>query len=162
MKYMGSKNRIAKDILPIILKGRKEDQWYIEPFVGGANLIDKVEGKRLGADNNLHVIELLTGLKRGWLPKETYTKEEYLSAQRGENKCSIETGYISINCSYSGKVWGRFAGKSETAKGLRDYTNEAYKNVVKQAPNLKGIDFIHSDYQSLNVPDESVIYCDPP
>ena len=38
MKYMGSKNRIAKYILPIILKDRKEGQWYVEPFVGGANM----------------------------------------------------------------------------------------------------------------------------
>ena len=42
MKYMGSKARIAKHILPIILKDRKPNQWYSEPFTGGANLIDKV------------------------------------------------------------------------------------------------------------------------
>lgn len=35
MKYMGSKNRIAKEILPIILRDRKPNQWYVEPFVGG-------------------------------------------------------------------------------------------------------------------------------
>ena len=45
MKYMGSKNRIAKHILPIILKDRIENQYYVEPFVGGANMIDKVDGK---------------------------------------------------------------------------------------------------------------------
>lgn len=44
MKYMGSKNRYAKEILPLILKDRKENQWYVEPFVGGANVIDKVGG----------------------------------------------------------------------------------------------------------------------
>lgn len=38
---MGSKRRIAKDILPIILENRKENQFYVEPFVGGCNLIDK-------------------------------------------------------------------------------------------------------------------------
>jgi len=45
MKYMGSKNRIAKHLLPIMLAERKPDQWWVEPFVGGANMIDKVEGK---------------------------------------------------------------------------------------------------------------------
>lgn len=29
MKYMGSKERIAKHILPIILKDRKPEQWYV-------------------------------------------------------------------------------------------------------------------------------------
>ncbi|MCP4056999.1 MAG: DNA adenine methylase [Pseudoalteromonas sp.] len=162
MKYMGSKNRIAKHILPIILKDRKEGQWYVEPFVGGANMIDKVENPRIGNDNNMDLVNLLIGLREGWLPKESYTKQEYLSAQRGENPCAVETGYISINCSYSGKYWGRFAGKSNTAKGERDYTNEAYKNVVKQAPLLRGIDFREDDYMSLSVPDKSIIYCDIP
>lgn len=59
MIYMGSKNRIAKDILPIILKDRKPEQWYVEPMVGGGNLIDKVEGLRIGADANPYVIEAL-------------------------------------------------------------------------------------------------------
>lgn len=55
MKYMGSKSRIAKEILPIMLKERGERTW-VEPFVGGANMIDKVEGKRIGADLNYYLI----------------------------------------------------------------------------------------------------------
>ncbi len=65
MKYMGSKARIAKEILPIILKNRKPNQWYIEPFVGGANTIDKVEGNRLGSDINHYLIALYLELKKG-------------------------------------------------------------------------------------------------
>ena len=51
MKYTGSKNRIAKHILPLMLEGRTNETW-VEPFVGGANMIDKVEGNRIGFDNN--------------------------------------------------------------------------------------------------------------
>ena len=40
MKYMGSKNRIAKYILPIMLESRAEGMTWVEPFVGGANMID--------------------------------------------------------------------------------------------------------------------------
>ena len=162
MKYMGSKNRIAKYILPIILKDRKEGQCYVEPFVGGANMIDKVDEWRIGADYNSDLINLLKGLQNGWIPKESYTKDDYVNAKNGLNTCKIETGYISINCSYSGKYWGRYAGQSNTAKGLRDYTNESYKNVIKQAPNLKGIEFFNTDYTELNIPANSIIYCDIP
>ena len=54
MKYMGSKARFSKEILPIILKERTADQWYIEPFAGN--------GKRLGfcgvyAQGIFHAIE---------------------------------------------------------------------------------------------------------
>ena len=64
MKYMGSKNRIAKHILPIILKDRKENQYYVEPFVGGANMIDKVGGLRIGSDVNKYLIALWKGMQQ--------------------------------------------------------------------------------------------------
>ena len=162
MKYMGSKKRFAKELLPIILKDRKPEQWYIEPMVGGANMIDKVDGKRIGSDYNEDLINLLNGLSNGWTPKESYTKEDYIKAKNGFNNCKIETGYISINCSFGGKYWGRFAGKSNTKQGVRDYTNEAYKNVCKQAPLLKDVEFINCSYQDLEIPQNSMIYCDPP
>ena len=57
MQYMGSKNRIAKEILPIILKNKTEEQVYVEPFCGGCNMIDKVEGKRIANDYNEYLIE---------------------------------------------------------------------------------------------------------
>ena len=63
MKYMGSKNRIAKYILPIMLAERKPDQWCVEPFVGGANMIDKVQGKRIGADINPYLIDALIAIR---------------------------------------------------------------------------------------------------
>ena len=63
MQYMGSKNRIAKDILPIMLKDRRENQYWVEPFVGGGNMIDKVDGLRIGADFNKYVIEALISIK---------------------------------------------------------------------------------------------------
>jgi DNA adenine methylase len=40
---MGSKNRISKHLLPILTKHLKEDTYYVEPFVGGCNMIDKVD-----------------------------------------------------------------------------------------------------------------------
>lgn len=45
MKYMGSKSRIAKDIVPIIQSyiNNNDIDMYIEPFVGGANVIDKIK-----------------------------------------------------------------------------------------------------------------------
>ncbi len=67
MKYMGSKNRHAKELLPIILKDRQPGQWYVEPFVGGANMIDKVDGNRIGADSNEYVAALWKAISDGWV-----------------------------------------------------------------------------------------------
>ena len=38
MKYMGSKRRIAKYILPIMLKDRIENQYFYDLFCGGGNV----------------------------------------------------------------------------------------------------------------------------
>ena len=60
MVYMGSKNRLAKDLLPIITAELKPNQWYVEPFVGGCNMIDKVNHPlKLGSDSNEYLIALL-------------------------------------------------------------------------------------------------------
>ena len=45
MKYMGSKARFSKEILPIILKERTADQWYIEPFAGNVPVLGDVRDK---------------------------------------------------------------------------------------------------------------------
>lgn len=45
MKYLGSKRRIVKDILPIILDGMKEGNCFVDAFCGGCNLLDKVPSK---------------------------------------------------------------------------------------------------------------------
>ena len=48
MKYVGSKNRLSKQIAPIIQryvieKMIHKGNGYWEPFVGGANMIDKIK-----------------------------------------------------------------------------------------------------------------------
>ena len=53
MKYMGSKARHAKELLPIILANRIEGQWYVEPFVGGANMIDKIKCDKIIGTNKI-------------------------------------------------------------------------------------------------------------
>lgn len=108
MRYTGNKSRIAKSILPIILKDRKPNQYYVEPFVGGANLIDKVEGFRIGADSNEYVIELLKSLQDGWTPPERISKEQYYYIKDNKDENKALTAWAGVCCSYGGKWFGGF------------------------------------------------------
>ena len=169
MKYMGSKNRLSKELLPIILKNRKQNQWYVEPFVGGANIIDKVGGLRLGADNNEYLIALYKGLQDGLLFNAEITKELYSAARTQYNTSlgnfsDFEIGYIGYMGSANGRFYeGGYSGKSSTKVGtVRDYIAESIKGINKQIPNIMGVRFECCDYQGLNIPDNSIIYCDPP
>ena len=162
MKYMGSKARIAKHILPIILKDRKEGQCYVEPFVGGANMIDKVDGWRIGGEFNEYIAEMWKAISIGVKPI-TITKEDYQEIKSNpDNYPKWLVGWVGIACSYSGKWFGGFAGKTVTLGGDRDYQAEAHTNLQKQLPNIKDVEFIHSSYDKLEIPDQSIIYCDPP
>jgi len=84
MQYLGSKNKLSKDLLPIILKyWDKENQTYYEPFVGGANMIDKLpKGKKIGSDYNSFIIDMFIALQNGWQPPENITEEQYKEIKR--------------------------------------------------------------------------------
>lgn len=161
MKYMGSKKRIAKQLIPIIEREKQfDEQFYIEPFVGGANLIDKINFKnKIGYDIHEYLIALLSAVRDGWVPPSNITKQEYYDIKQNPNnydKCLV--GFVGFLCSFGGKWWGGYA----LSKTNRNYALEGKNNLKKQAPNLKGIIFEHSDYQNIEIPSSSIIYCDPP
>ena len=163
MKYMGSKARFSKEILPIILKDRKPEQWYVEPFAGGMNAICEVQGNRIANDIHSHLIQMWRELVGGWIPKK-YTREEYKQIRENKGKYPPhEVAWVGFNCSYSGVYFSGFAGETKTKIGtVRDYQTEAIKNVLKQVPKMKGVIFQNKPYYELELPPKSIVYCDPP
>jgi len=161
MKFMGSKRRLARYILPLILTERKTDQWWVEPFVGGGNIIDRFVGNRIGADQDMYVINALIAIRDhvSDLPKnkEEFSENEYKKLR--ENDTYIYKGYAGFAFSYGGK---RLGGWRRDREERRDYVGEAYRNAVKQSLGLQGVMLINSDYQDLYIPPNSLIYCDPP
>lgn len=160
MKYMGSKRKIAKYILPIILQDRLPNQYYVEPFVGGANVIDKVTGNRIGGELNKYIAALLIKISEGWLPPQEVSEQIWFDVKNNKDKYDAHfVGYCGVCLSF-GSVW--FCAYARDAKGGRNYAAESYRNLSKQSAGLKGIKFINSCYKELNIPPNSIIYCDPP
>lgn len=172
MKYMGSKSRIAKHITPIIQYYIDKTNFnnYIEPFVGGANVIDKIYCEhKFGVDVNPYLIALLQRAQQG-LPLLDKVEREYYNEIRANYKDNIYenwlVGNVGFLASYNGRWFdGGYAPlgyeKTKTGVRVRDYYKEAKNNLLKQSINLKGIEFKCMDYRELN-PTNSVIYCDPP
>ena len=177
---MGSKSRIAKHIVPIIQKYIDENNItiYLEPFVGGANVIDKVKCReKFGFDKNKYLIALLERVRDGYKLHDEVPKEWYDQARAEFNNGNIvsfedwEVGNIGFLASYNGRWFdGGYAkpGYEKTKNGLRyrDYYQESKNNILGQASNLKGIKFLSTDYKnSFDVIDSNsgmFIYCDPP
>jgi len=163
MRYMGSKGRIAKHILPIILKDRKPGQWYVEPFCGGCNTLDKVDGNRIGADIHTELIAYFVALTHNWLPPKYINEDQYKHIKKANDKAL--KGYVGFTLSFGGKYFGSQA-RSLKVKGsyesLDTLNRQGYANAVKQQAALKDVVFSCCNYFELRIPQNSIIYCDPP
>jgi len=165
MKYMGSKNRIAKYILPIMLKDRKPDQWWVEPFVGGGNMIDKVSGVRTGGDLNEPLVEALKLIRD--IPEtlpDLVTEDDYNLAKKLDN-LGLK-GYIGFAMSFGGKWFGGYrrdvAGTKGCMENMKTQSRRSKQNAIKQSVNLQGVILQHASYSDMKIPPNSIIYCDPP
>ena len=101
MQYIGSKRRISKHLLPHMLNdSRPAGQWWVEPFVGGANMIDKIDGLRLGSDINPYLIAMLKAVGRGWDPPTDVSREFYNQVRDNKDKYPPElVGFLGFGCS---------------------------------------------------------------
>ena len=137
---------------------------YWEPFVGGANMIDKIKCEhKYGTDKHKYLIALLRHVQQTVddLPT-TITEDEYKAVNSNTN--NYPDWYVGLVgfCTFGAKWFGGYP-RGFKADGVtpRDITNEAIRNIKKQAPNLKGSEFYCSNYLDQSA-DGMVIYCDPP
>lgn len=164
---MGSKRKIAKYILPIILKNRIEGQWYVEPFVGGCNIIDKVDGKRIGNDINNYLIDFWKAVQNGFVPPDNITLEEYKEIKENKEKNTVMTLWAGICCSYGGKWFGGYINDYKEERRLKNgrlpnHQLESKSGILKQSKKIKDVVFSNLNYWELKIPKNSIIYCDPP
>lgn len=129
MKYMGSKNRHSKEIVPILIKDRKMGQFFVEPMVGGANIIDKITGNRIGGDNNYYLSCMWKAVSIGWMPPLDFSENQYNDIRKNKEMYAPElVGYVGFALSYGGKFFG---GWRRDGLGKRNYVKEAYQNAKK-------------------------------
>lgn len=174
MKYQGSKRRIVKEILPIILNGMKEGDCFVDAFCGGCNLLDKVPStfKRIANDKNKYLIAMWARLTRyNWQPPIQIDREIYNTYRAEFNKrkfndnssisfLDTEIGWYGYMGSFNGRFFdGGYSGHN--VKG-RDYIGEQINNTLKQIPYLLDVDWYFSDYADIPLPDKATIYCDIP
>ena len=191
MKYMGSKNRIAKDICRVIEQEISQSNCvltWVEPFVGGGNMLMYVSNncgkaasnncgkaaieyeRKIASDINKYAIDALISIRDHVteLPKNNleFTENDYRMLS------SIPKAMLrSENCEYIHKGYAGFAfsyggkwmgGWRRDKTGKRDYVNESYRNALKQSPYLQNVELSVGDYKQIETPYPSVIYCDPP
>lgn len=166
MVYMGSKNRIAKELIPIITQDLQPNQWYVEPFVGGCNMIDKIDHPyKLGADNNKYLIALFKAIQNGQELPEYITKDEYKEVKANkDNYPDWYVGFIGFVCSFRGKFFDGYVDNNilKSTGKYQHYQKQQINNVLKQSAKLNDVKLECCSYDALDIPVNSIIYCDPP
>ena len=179
MKYMVSKSRIAKYIVQILQECIDSNHvtTYIEPFVGGGNVIDKIRcQERIGSDINPYLIALLKRVQEGKpllgeVSRDTYNlvKDAW---KNGTDKAKYEQWYvgnIGFLASYNGRWFDdRYAKpyivKTPNGSKTCDGYQESKRNLEKQASNLFNITLKCSEYKEYAPQHykDCVFYLDPP
>lgn len=160
---MGSKARLAKHIAPIIQSYiTDKTAGYLEPFVGGANMIQHIKHpKRYGSDINKYLIALLQYSQdlSNTLP-ETISEDEYNRVKNNKDKYpDWYVGLVGFCSSYGSKFFGGYARDRQK---VRDISNQRIRNLEKQRKFLKDIKFKCLPYTDIPKLEGYTIYCDPP
>lgn len=174
MVYMGSKRRMLPVILPVINKVIEdmEPVKYIEPFVGGANVITEVSHpERIGSDSSRDLIDFLRFCRdepdMGWCP-EDITKEDYIAVRTDfrnggmnyDRKTHLAVGWLG---SFGGKFYNGGFGSHNDPKRDSVY-KECKRHMILHAPKLKGIGLECRDYRKYTADKYKgcLFYLDPP
>jgi DNA adenine methylase len=133
--------------------------------VGGANMIEHIECKnKIGADINEYLIAMWNALKSGYEPPINITKEQYLDVKNNIDKYPKElVAIVGFCATYNAGWFRRYGGRAVNKYGkVRNYYDEAIRNIKKQIPKILDVDFIHGDYRNIEYPNNSLVYCDIP
>lgn len=173
MKYPGSKARHGA-----LLLGAMQDyagdlskySCWVEPFAGCLNMTKhvRVPKYKIVSDSNVYLMEMFKQIQKGWTPPTAVSEAEYIAA-RNDSKKDVssfsdirraEIGFIGVACSFGGKWFGGYA-RGVSSKGVpRNYAQESADNLSKR--DFTDIDICSADYTTLTIPNNSLVYCDPP
>ena len=115
-------------------------------------------------DKQHYLIDLYKAVQSGWNPPNSLSEEEYKYIKAHPNENPALTGFAAFGCSFGGKYfagYGRHGTKDNHAKE-KSMCEESKRALLRDIEILKDAKFISMDYHEVELPDNCVIYCDPP
>jgi DNA adenine methylase len=159
MQFQGGKGRVGAEIARVLLSVQGVGR-YVEPFMGGASVLEKVSpafGEVVAGDAHEDLALMWQALAMGWDPPGEVTREQY-KRERSSPPSALR-GFIGYGCSFGGKWWGGYASN---ARGF-NYAGAARRGALRKAAAFRHATIRHADYRQLWIPVEGdLVYCDPP
>lgn len=171
MWYMGGKFRQSKAIVEVLRPYVTSDTVYVEPFCGGmwsaARVARELHPKEVILNDINKPLMLLWEkcLREGcdWLPVGSETVErEYQGYKARQDENDPLTAWYGIALSFGGKWFGGVARNSRIREndGYESQRNSTESKV--DSLSKVNTDLHIGSYKDLTVPDNAVVYLDPP
>ena len=160
MQYFGGKQRISKSLSEYLNSQLKKEQPFVDLFCGSCNIISKINNNRLRIANDKHkyLISMWKALQNGWEMPNNINEEEYQYIKTHKDENLPLTGFVGFGCSYSGKWFGGYCRNNTN----RNYCLNAKNSNLKILPKIKDVIFYNLNYDKVNIPIGSLVYCDIP
>lgn len=163
MSYLGAKAKCADHILEVLNDPIFDGMHYVEPMVGYAHVLRRVQNKRSykASDFNPLLITLLKAIQnKRKLPNITEEQYYKLKYQKGN---TLRRAVAAFTYSYCGKQFAGFVDKYMRDGKRKSYAEERkryYANLQENeqfmSANIRCIDYRKLKYKN------KLIYADPP
>ena len=154
MTYQGSKDRFAKQIVPILTRLRQPGQVYWEPFVGSASILQHMADPRIGTDSMTDLIMLWNELIDGSFQEPSYVSKECYDCFMSSNVPSAMRAYVGFFWSFSG-MFNKGYSPAFFEK------SHSFHKMRLRAAKLQGVTLRSADYRDIGSRG-FLIYADPP
>lgn len=178
MQYLGGKSRISKQISEVIneiprwkIKNSETNcndnnrNWgdnltFVSLFCGSCSIESKVDGfaRKILNDKHEYLIELLNGVKHGYDLPENISVDDYKYIKEHKDEDKVLAGFVGFGCSFGGKWFGGYA-RNKTGT---NYAAQSKRSLLKDMNTLMDAEFICKDYREVELPQNCVVYADPP
>lgn len=163
MRYCSGKSRISKQISNVIREREREreSKTLVSLFCGTCSVESKLAdffNVLICNDKQEYLIAMLNGVQKGYELPENITENQYKYIREHKDEDKVLTGFVGFGCSFAGKFFGGYArNKTNT-----NYASQSKRSLLKDICNLSTTKFICMDYQEVELPEDCVVYADPP
>lgn len=171
MIYQGSKSKIASQIVSVLNDNITDNKVFADVFCGGCGVSEFMPlykfDRVLLNDRNKYLIAILSHYSKGGGFSEYYqypTKEEWQRVKDNKDEDLVKAGIYGFMCGYRGFFFEGYYPTCKDGEKTRNNYLERFNNFLNTASRLnsKNIEFYCGDYRELEIPEVSLIYCDPP
>mgnify|MGYP002623562236 CR=1 FL=1 len=183
MQYQGGKSRISRYITEVIVNEvsrweithsqtnsscdfrERESNALVSLFCGACSVETKLAPyfeKVICNDNHEYLIALLDGVKNGYQLPDDISEEEYNYVKNHKDDDKILAGFVGFGSSFGGKWFGGYGRSKKYTLKRRSHAKESKNALMRDSQHWGNVEFICKDYKDVIIPDNAIIYADPP